>query len=236
MPRTAPKSAPIISFWSFSSIAALNQLSSHLEIPQPFSKTQKSSTSRSLATLGGFSALAKMDFLARRRGWWWDRQNDNLLSPTRRCNYHWSSVLARRACALLAKHQGEPSHTLNVLASSTRHPPLSWTGLPRLPLRAEGSLTADLSDPGDSFCAASLLMVLRNLCVALAWAIPSLLKRFTVQLLPADLCKLSNCTGSFLQVLGSTPSMLKTHRLSHTVFCTKVTRPHRLQTKAFSIL
>ena len=148
MPRTAPNSAPIISFWFFSSIADLNQLPSHLGIPQPFSKTHKSSTSRSLATLGGFSALAKMDFLARRRGWWLDRQNDSLLSPTRRCNYHWSSVLARRACALLANHQGEPSHTLNVLTSSTRRPPLSWTGLPRRPLRAEGSLTADLSDPG----------------------------------------------------------------------------------------
>ena len=148
----------------------------------PFSKPQKNSTSRSLVTLGGFAAFVKNVFPARRRGWCWDGQNDSLLSPTRRCNHHWSGVRARRACALLARASRCTIKHVKLLGKLHQTPSFVVDGLDKAFSLGRKKLDCLSFRSWDSLCAASLLMVLRNLCVALARAIPSWLKCFTVQL------------------------------------------------------
>ena len=92
------------------------------------SASPRTSTSRSLATLGGFQPSRKMEFLANRRGGWWDRQNDSLLI-TRRYNHQWKGVLARGACSLLAKTPSRAITDVELLGKLHQAPSFVLDGL-----------------------------------------------------------------------------------------------------------
>ena len=135
-----PNSAPIIIFWSCSSIASLNQLPSLVGIPCHSASPRNLSRAQVqiLQHWKGFQPSRKMVFLARWIGWWWDRQNDSLLSLTRRRNDHWSDVLARRACAHHAKTPRWAITHVELLCKLHKAPSFALDGLDKASSWAPG--------------------------------------------------------------------------------------------------
>ena len=179
-----------------------------------------------------------MVFPAHWRGWWWDGQNDSLLSPTRRCNHHWSDVLARMACTLLARTSRWATTQVDLVGLASLHPGASFVlgGLDKASSSGRRKLNCWSVRSWGSFCAASLLMVLRNLSVW-HWH-----EQFKVDwnVLQFNSYRLTCANPRIVQgaSCGSSgqhsPCWKPIGFHKQFFFWTKVTKPHRLQTKAFS--
>ena len=67
------------------------------------------------------------------RGWRWDGKMTACSSPIRRCNHHWSGVLARRACAVLARTPSRATTHVELLGKLHQAPPPLSGGLDKTP-------------------------------------------------------------------------------------------------------
>ena len=230
------KSASIIIFWSCSSIAALDQLPSHLgipclqQVPEIHHKSKFGNTGR-VFSLGenGFSSLSKRVVVVGRAKWQLAKSNQKMQSPLEWCSCT-KSLCPSCKNIKVSQHtcwtswQAEPG-TLLCLGRA-------WQGVL---FRQKEAWLLVCQILGLFLCCLPPDDSQERLCGP-GMSNSKLTEMFFSSTPTSWLVQIVELYKEFPAGLGVNTSMLKTYRLSQTVFCTKVTRPRGLQTKAFSIL